>query len=716
MTSLRASLFFLAALPLFAQEKPKPPAPAEEKVQVNFMGMDLDLVAQQVERVTKKSFLFQAELLRGKKVFLKSDTPIGPDEFYRVFQTICHMYGLVLVPVKGDRIDLVKIVQTQQAQKEPGAQPILTRGEALPPGDTLVYYLLAPRYISTTRAMSILGSAISSTGVLSQVAGTNLILLVDVSSAIGRAEHLLSLVDVPGELVLNLTVNLQFLSVAQAKAQLVEHLEAVEKASTGEAGKSRLITIADERLNTLDLYGPEPEVKKAEDYLKRVDREVPPARRTIQYYKLTNVPVLEVADTVRQLLGVALAARQGDEQRQAQGTAPALAGRPNADLAGRPQAPAPAAAPPGPTPPAAPTAAPAAHSRPAARLPGQGAQSLALQDIDVVPIEGLNTLVVVGKQSVHEEVKRIIENVDKRKGQVLIEVAIIQVTGDDSLTFGIEWLRQSTHGDGKQFNGGTGFGGGTQTDATGAGFPTQQNLTSFTGGAFRYLNPGEVSILFTALTTKSNVNILSQPHLVVRDNEDADFTTKVSEPTVAVSQGTVGNITSFAGFAEAVTSLKIIPQISTGGYINLKITQNFEEFTGASTSTGVPPPKVSNSVTTNITVPDRYTAILGGFTRDAATETKSGIPLIKDIPLIGPLTGSNSTQVTRSRLYLFVRPRVMATDGFADLQAVSREKVGELRGFTTGSPIEGEVRRAFTPYTGPASKEAPLPIEEGPKK
>jgi len=714
MKMLPALLLLLLAPPALAQQPPKTPAKQEEKVQVSFMGMDLELVAQQVERVTKKSFLFQDQLLRGKKVTLKSETPIGPDDFYRVFQTICHMNGLVLVPVKGDKIDLVKIVQTQQAQKEPGAQMIVTRGEALPVGDTLVYYLLTPRNIPTARAMSVLSSAISSTGVLQQVAGTDLILIIDVATAIARAERLLSLIDVPGEPVVNVSVTLKFLSVSQAKAQLTDHLAALEKAATGESGKSPLITLSDERLNILELYGPEAEVRKAEEYLRRVDRELPPARRTIQYYKLKNVSVVEVADSVRQLLGIALAARQGDETRAsapggAPGPSPAAA-KPPQELAGKPVPPFPAAVPPPGQAPPPPAAKP--EPKPAPKLRLLASSSPLLQDIEVLPLEGQNTLVVIGDQAVHDEVKHIIENLDKRKGQVLIEVAIIQVTGDDSIDFGVEFLRETIHKDGQIFSGGTGAGQGTQTDTTSTGFPNAQTLGSFTGAAFRYLKPDEVSVLFKALQSNSAVNILSQPHLMVRDNEDADFTTKVSEPTVAVSQGTVGNITSFAGFAEAVTSLKITPQISTDGYLNLKITQNFEEFTGSSGATGVPPPKVSNSVTTNITVPDQFMAILGGFTRDSVTDSRSGVPILRDIPIIGGLMGSTSSKVTRSRLYLFVRPRIMASDSFADLKKNSKEKVNDLKNFTSGTMIEGAIRKAFSSTSGPEIKEAPLPLGE----
>jgi type II secretion system protein D len=712
-------LLILSGMVLGQEKKPE----QEEKVTLNFTGMELEVVAQQVERVTKKSFLFQEQLLRGKKVTLKAETPIGPDEFYRVFQTICHMHGLVLVPVKGDNINLVKIVQTQQGQKESGDQPVLARGEPLPRGDTLVYYLLTPKHIGATRAVAVLSSAISSTGVIQQVANTDLILLIDVAKAIERAEKLLSMVDLPGEAVVTRMVQLAHLTAPQAKLQLGEHLQAFEKAMTGETGRSRLIVLPDERLNTLEFMGPEGEVKHAEAYLKQIDRELPPAQRTIQYYKLKNVSAGDIADSVRQLLGLAIAARDQEEAklRPSPSTSP-LSGRPTTPLTGAPMLPPGVAAPnaerapqdPPRTEPARPSTPKAGTGRGAVLGMGGGMNP----DIEVVPLENLNTLVIVGKESVHQEVKKILENLDKRKGQVLIEVAIIQVTGDDSLDTGIEALFSPKSGNGAQVNGGTGFGQGTQTDSGSVGFPTAQTLAGFTGGAFRYLKSDDISVLLKAIATKSNVNILSQPLLLVNDNEDATFVTKVSEPTTAVSQGTATTTTSFAGFADATTSLKIVPQISPGGYLNLKITQSFEEFTGNSSATGVPPPKVSNNVTTIITVPDRYTAIMGGFTRDSVADTRTGIPFLMDFPLIGGLLGSKSVKVTKSRLYLFVRPRILSVDGFSDLKGVSAEKVRDVRTFTQGSRIEGAVKDAFGASGGPSIKEAPLPFgeTEGPRK
>jgi general secretion pathway protein D len=678
----------------------------DEKIKVSFVDVELDALVKQVEKATKKSFLYQDQLLKGKRVTLQSETPISPDEFYLVFQSICLMHGLAHVPVKADNLTLVKIVQSTQAAKEPGAQPILARGEVLPKGDNLIYYLVSPKHISSAKATAVMTPALSSIGAVHPVPNSEVLLVMDAASSIVRIEKLLSMVDVPGEPVVVSPLVLAHAQASLARAQLTELFQAMDKVSSTEPGREKLVVLLDERLNTLHLVGLQRDVKRAETFLKEIDREVPQAKRLTGYFRLKNVPVSDVVDIVRQLLGLAVALREPEEEAKSSKKAGPLADRPTRELAGGP------AMPPSVAGPAAPkeavrTDAPGEarpHSpKPSVRVPSGG-------DTDIVALDGQNTLVVIGTQAVQDDVRKILENLDRRKGQVLIEVAIIQVTGDDSLDSGVEVLFEDTRKNGARVNGGTGFGQGTPSDTKGAGFPNVQNLSSFTGGAFRYLKPDDISVLIKLISTKSNVNILSQPLLLVNDNEQASFTTKVSEPTIATSQGTATTTTSFAGFAEAVTTLNITPQISPDGYLNLKITQSFEEFTGSGSS-GVPPPKVSNNVSTMITVPDRFTAIMGGFTRDAVTDTRTGIPILMDIPLIGALAGQTSHRITKSRLYLFVRPKILMVEGFSDLKNASHEKVRDVRAFTQGSSMEGPVKDAFGTPGGPDVKEAPIPFD-----
>jgi general secretion pathway protein D len=660
----------LLALPALGQETPQD----EEKVKVSFFAIELEALAQQVERVTKRSFVFQEQILKGRKVTLQSERPITPDEFYRVFQSVCLMNGFALVPAPEPNINLVKIVPASQAAKEPGAQPVLTRGEPVPLGEGVIYYVFTPKHLSAARTVPIITTALSPTGVATQVPNSELVLIIDAAAAVQRTEKLLGLFDVPGEPATLLAVPLQHVAASIAKLQVMEFYQAREKITTGETGRVRLEALSDERLNQLLLIGHAEEVQRAEAFLKQVDRELPSVKRTIAYYRIKNVPVDEVANYVSQFLGVS-GSRRASDRRIAPVSGASSVVKPVADE----------------------------------KIATQEGPSIP-SAIQIIPLGSQNMLVVVANQATHDAIRGILEQLDKRRSQVLIEVAIIQVTGDDSLDMGVEALLEDRKGTGATLNGGSGFGLSTQADPAGGGFPTVQNLATFSGGAMRYLKPDDISVLIRAVSAKAHVNILSQPLLLVNDNEDANFTTKVSEPTVVTSQGTTTTQTSFAGFADATTSLTITPQISPDGYINLRITQSFEEFTGGSSTAGVPPPKVSNNVSTMITVPDRYTAILGGFTRDSATDSKTGIPVLMNVPVLEWFTSHTTTRLTKSRLYLFVRPRILSAEGFGDLKHASQEKADGVRQFLRDPRMQSEVRGAI-PSDNKGIREAPLPFD-----
>lgn len=648
------------------------------KIRVNFSALDLATVARQVERVTKRSFLFDDNLLRNMKASLQLDAPISPLEFYRVFQTICQMNDLQLLPVEGAGANLEKIIRSQAAFKEPGVHPILARGEALPETDALISYLAKLEHASASKVMAALTPSLSASGSILQVPNTELILINDVASSVKRLQKILSLVDTPSEPMLTLAMPITNIPIEKASAQLSEYMQAIAKLGTGEAGKDRIAVIKDERLNRLHLIGPEKDVRQAEAFLKNIDLDSPAARRTIRYYKLNNVPVKEIVDYVSQLLGIALSTRAAEQQP---------AGAAVADATG-------AARQPAQTPPS---------TTPVARLIDTTRKVTNQLLADIVPVDGLNTLVVAGDEAVHREVAAILKNLDKRKGQVLIEVAIVQVTGDNGLELGVEGLGlNDINGGRKQVDYGTGFGIGKESDAGKRGFPTETLLGSVAGSAFRFVKDDRLQVVLSALASKSNVAIVSQPLLLINDNEEGSFTTKVSEPTTTTSQGTATTNTSFSGFADATTSLKITPHISPDGYLNLTIVQTFEEFTGGSSAAGIPPPKVSNDASTKITIPDRQTIVIGGFSRDTSSDSRSGVPGLMNIPGLGKLFSRESKRKTASRLYLFVRPKILTTDGFADLEQESDVKKSDVKRLSKNSNIKNEINERVGESSGEA--------------
>ncbi len=706
----------------------------DQKVKINFAALDLATVANQVARVTKRTFYFEESLLRSKKVTLQSDNPITPAEFYRVFQAVCQLNGLAIIPVEGSGINLEKIVSAQAAQKEPGAQPVIVRGEALPPGDANISYIVKIKYAPVSKIIAVLTPVLSPTGTLLQVPTSELLLINDVASSVKRLEKILSLMDVPGEPITSATVAIANMPVDRANTLVNEYVQAMTKSKGADAGHEKLSIIKDDRLNVLHLLGQQAEVDMALAFLKVLDVDAPAARRTIRYYKLKNVPVKEIVDSVSQLLGLALAERPAEPKSEQSATGVPV---PAIKL---PVTAVPQATPgftPAPPPPIGATQeqvyAPAvvnmnSKAHEASKSPNgkTGGPS------DIVAIESQNMLVVAGDEAVHKEVASILENLDRRKGQVLIEVAIVQVSSDDNLDLGTEFLSINDLGN-RKADGGTGFGLGTQSDAGAStasngtsagtttsttvplrGFPTQSVIGSVAGSAFRFTKGDQFQLILSALATKSKVSIISQPLLLVNDNEEGSFTTKVSQPTVTTSQGTATTNTAFSGFADATTSLKITPHISPDGYLNLEIVQTVEEFTGPPAGSGIPPPKVANNATTKVYIPDHQTIVVGGFTRDSATDTKTGIPGFSSIPGLGHLFSRTNKDKTVNRLYLFVRPKILTSPTFCDLESESDAKKAEVEKLSKKSKIKPEIRKGLGEHAAEVVDPPSAKVEEKP--
>jgi len=299
----------------FAGEGPAP-KPEPNKVRINFAGIDLVTVARQVERMTGKSFLFDENQLRNKKVTLQSDTQITGDEFYRIFQSVCQMNDLALVPVEGAGMDLVKIVKAQGAFKEPGAHPVMVKGDTVPNNDTLLSYFVKLQHASPQKIQGVVTANLSPIGTITQIPNTDLLMINDVASSVRRAEKLIALLDVPGEPVVNVSVQIQNLPVDKAHALLQEHWQALAKVKGGEVRRDQLAILKDERLGVLHLIGVKEDVEQAQAFLAAIDQDVPGAKRVIKYYRLKNVAVKDIVDYVSQLLGAALSARQAEKSSQ----------------------------------------------------------------------------------------------------------------------------------------------------------------------------------------------------------------------------------------------------------------------------------------------------------------------------------------------------------------------------------------------------------------
>lgn len=292
-----------------------------------------------------------------------------------------------------------------------------------------------------------------------------------------------------------------------------------------------------------------------------------------------------------------------------------------------------------------------------------------------------NQLLISASRSQYEKIVELIRRLDVRQDQVLIEAALIELGTQDVERLGIELgLLDIGSNDFTRPFGLTSFGLTNYEDTDGNGLPDtrlpdlENPLRGLTGGIIAS-DDFAIPVVVNALKSDSQSNVLSIPSVLVNNNEDATITSKEAFPT---QQNQVNNVSSqqgFGGFQEAGIDLKISPSISEGNYVKLNISLEVSKFTGTFDSNSVvPPPKTIRTIETVVTMPSGSTMVFGGVIEDQSSETNDGIPLLKDIPLLGALFRSTENTQRKTNLYFFLTPHILADEDFADLEQMTYRK------------------------------------------
>jgi type II secretion system protein D len=286
----------------------------------------------------------------------------------------------------------------------------------------------------------------------------------------------------------------------------------------------------------------------------------------------------------------------------------------------------------------------------------------------VIPEKNLNSIILVAPGYLHIEVKKTIATLDKRRPQVLIEVAIVESKGEDLSSLGVEFGYL-----GKSAGVSTPFGLRDLNQNLTGNFPLQAaGATSLEGLVFGVLrDDGSMPVILNAIGEKENIEIKSTPVLLVNDNEEANFNSLQQEPTVKTTTNSNSTNIAFENYADAGTGFTITPHISQGNFIRLELNVKVESFSGQPLAAGIPPAKTSSTLQTSVTVPDRHMAIIGGMEAETLTNRDKRVPLLGDIPLLGNLFKSQTKVKEKTKLYLFISPRILRDEEFEDLKEVS---------------------------------------------
>jgi general secretion pathway protein D len=275
----------------------------------------------------------------------------------------------------------------------------------------------------------------------------------------------------------------------------------------------------------------------------------------------------------------------------------------------------------------------------------------------IVPDLATNSLLIRTSPEDFAVLQQAVNELDIRPLQVLIEVLIVEARRDKSFSLGADIDLAPRLGGGAT--------AGAQTIGAGLGDVIVR---------FMDLGKGRIDAILTLAESKGNVRIVSRPVLMASNNTEARFLVGSQRPFVQVSRSLPTDAPSrdqVVQYKDVGTKLTVRPTINQDGYVSLVIQQ---EINAATSETQFDAPVISTrEAFTQVLVKDGQTIVLGGLRDDQRDRTRSGVPLLSGIPIIGGLFGRQVRKHSQTELFLFLTPRILRTDD--DVDRVTSDRI-----------------------------------------
>ncbi|MFW6094323.1 MAG: type II secretion system secretin GspD [Pseudomonadota bacterium] len=607
----RAWPALLAALLILAAAGAPAPVHAEDEETwtINIQNAELSEFVAQVAEITGRTFVVDPRIQGNVTVI--SSTPMTTEGVYELFLSVLRVHNWTAVPSGG----VIRIQQMQNAKQSPGAEGDLDE----PAPEELVTRVISAQNTQSAELVKILRPLIPQYGHIAAVETPNVVIISDHADNIERLVRIIDQIDVADDEDV-VVVPLEEAYVGNVVSML--EVMAPDQLGADASGPQTIQVVANERNNSLVLRGKPDPLGEILTLVEKLDK---PATVTGG----TQVIYLRFADAAR--VAELLEGMLTEAQEQAEDEAP------------RPE-------------------------------------TLVRAD------ESLNAIVVRGDPGVMREVEDILDRLDIRRTQVLIEAAIVEISVTDTSEIGVEMAAVDESGDTAplittSLDGiissllGNIVGEDGEVDVL-SGVAA---LDSPTAAAAR-IDAGDFSFgaVVRALATSSDANLLSTPSILTLDNQEAKIVVGNEVPFRTGTYTTTGegaeNPFTTIQREDVGLQLTVTPHIHEDKAVSLEvaleITNVTESPVGQDTFSDVVTSK--RTVENTILADDRQTIVLGGLIQDDINDTVRKVPLLGDIPVLGRLFRSTSTDHTKRNLLVFLRPTVIRNKGDAN-QATDRK-------------------------------------------
>lgn len=627
-------------------------APAgPQDIVLNFEGADL----REVVRVVMGDMLGENYTIDPKvngTVTIHTSQAINRAAVTPILETVLRMNGAAMVKENGS----YKISPLNSALRGSTSPKM----GALQPGYSVQVVQL--QYIAAREMSKILEPLLPEGSILRVDENRNLLMLAGAEGEMRNALETVSVFDL--DWLAGMSVGLFTLKSADVKSILPE-LEILfgDKSKTPFAGLLRIIPI--ERMNAVFVVSPRPQyLDQARVWIERLDRSGGKSGTRLHVYPVQNGS----AEKIASLLGQVIGTKSGAGTSPAPTVAPGLVGASLQSNVGGASGTAVGGS-------GATVGAAATNTSPSVVATGTG-EALGLSaasTIKVIADRDNNALLILANGAEYEKIEEAIKRLDVVPRQVLVEVTIAEVTLNGALSYGLEWYfnNGSNNLTGKLFN----------TDKKVSALPLDPNATSVTPflpfSAVWRATGGNVSAVLSALASKTNVNILSSPHIMVTDNQTARINVGQSVPVAGGSTVSGTTVITSVSYVDTGVVLSVRPHINSGGLVTLEVSQEVSDVQAGLTTDGLASPTINKrSAQTIVAVQSGDTMVLAGLIKDDKTAGSAGIPLLSDIPVVGALFGAKADTNNRRELIITITPRVVNDNQQArDVTAEFRKKL-----------------------------------------
>jgi general secretion pathway protein D len=289
------------------------------------------------------------------------------------------------------------------------------------------------------------------------------------------------------------------------------------------------------------------------------------------------------------------------------------------------------------------------------------------EQVRVVADEHNNALLILAPRRDFRKIEAALRQLDRTPTQIMIEASIIEVTLTGDLRYGLEWTFNNRLGGGRSGIGGLNLSEGSSIAPVQPGF------------AYSVLGAGgNVQAVLNMLAQRSLLRVLSNPSLLVQDNNTA--TIHVGDQRPVKSGETIlsgsSNITTNIEYRDTGVMLSVTPSTNAGGLVSMEIHQAVTDVGSIDEASGQRS-FLQREIKSKVSVRSGETVVMGGLIRDSSSDGRSGVPGLHDLPLVGNLFGSTTEESRRTELLVLITPRVLSDEG--DLRAVSSEIRNRMR-------------------------------------